>query len=177
MNEKPITREEKLLANIAGESYEIIPRNREEYWLSKIAESRGGGGGSSDPFSGYDLVIRGNTANLVEDETEFEVLRGDYNAIKGKAENGMPIRILAYGHSEVEGAHTVVNFDVLNVVFDEYEADVPILQFTVAIFGSNTFYAAANSGGGTTERIGDNLLAVQLVGAVLAPDNKIYLMW
>ena len=175
---KPLTRKEFFMAKAAGQTVpDLEPITREEYFLNQIAESGGGGGGSSDPYSGYDLVIRGNTVSLVEDETEFEVLRGDYSAIKGKAENGMPIRILAYGHSEVEGAHSVANFDVYNVVFDEYEIDVPVLVFTVAIFGSNTFYAAENSGGGTTKRIGDNLLALQLVDAVFAPDNKVYLQW
>lgn len=42
---RPTNRQEKLLAKIAGENYEVEPRNAEEYWLNRIAESGGGGGG------------------------------------------------------------------------------------------------------------------------------------
>ena len=57
---RPTNREEKLLAKIAGESYEVEPRNAEEYWLNKIAESRGGGGG----FEKIDFTVSEGTATL-----------------------------------------------------------------------------------------------------------------
>ena len=42
---KPITRKEKILANIAGEEYQVEPRTRKECFLSDVAENSGGGGG------------------------------------------------------------------------------------------------------------------------------------
>jgi len=63
---RPTNREEKLLAKIAGESYEVEPRNAEEYWLNKIAESRGGGGGGGGGtgFEKLEYTVSEGTATL-----------------------------------------------------------------------------------------------------------------
>lgn len=47
---KPITRKEKYLAKIAGQSVGIPdkPKTREEQYLDEIARHGGGGGGTSD---------------------------------------------------------------------------------------------------------------------------------
>lgn len=60
-NMRPTNREETLLAKIAGESYEVEPRNAQEYWLNKIAESRGGGGAS---VSKVPVVVSGEDSYI-----------------------------------------------------------------------------------------------------------------
>lgn len=75
---KPFTRKENFLAKIAGDSdaNELMkPKTRSESFLDKIAE-RLNNGGSSDPYSAWDVVI------IKPEDGEWECVKGDYAEIR-----------------------------------------------------------------------------------------------
>lgn len=60
-NITPLTEKEKILVNLAGGEYDVAPSTREEFFLNEAAKSISGGGGGGNPNRVE--VIQGTLAN------------------------------------------------------------------------------------------------------------------
>lgn len=164
---KPITRKEMLMAKAAGQTVpDLEPITREEYFLNQIAESGGGGGGlptiteddegkvltvdegaavwaeggggSSDPYIGYDWVIKHDSLDYTTSPSEYHVVKGDFNTLCALGNQKLPIKLLFYSESGGDLHHTVQSFTGSPVFYTDYEdygENVPFIQTTV--FTSN----------------------------------------
>lgn len=119
---RPTNRQEKLLAKIAGENYEVEPRNAEEYWLNRIAESGGGGGGGGGLF-----VANWDTNTGALDKTAGELIEAH--------ENG---KHLVVSPSLGEGVEGFAHIDVFEVQHTTYmSGDEEINYYGFAIYATN----------------------------------------
>ena len=163
---KPLTRKEFFMAKAAGQSVpDLEPITREEYFLNQIAESGGGGGlptieegddgkvltvddgaavwaegggGSSDPYIGYDWVIKHDSLDYTTSPSEYHVVKGDFNTLCALGNQKLPIKLLFYSASDGDLHHTVQSFTGSPVFYTDYEdygENVPFIQTT--IFTSN----------------------------------------
>lgn len=160
---KPITRKEMLMAKAAGQTVpDLEPITREEYFLNQIAESGGGGGGlptieegdegkvltvdegaavwaeggggSSDPYAGYDWVIQHDSLDFTTSPSEYHVVKGDYNTLCALGNQNLPIKLLFYSTSGNDLHHTVrtiTQSTVFYTDYDDYGDDVPFIQAIV----------------------------------------------
>ena len=164
---KPLTRKEFFMAKAAGQTVpDLEPITREEYFLNQIAESGGGGGGlptiteddegkvltvdegaavwaeggggSSDPYIGYDWVIKHDSLDYTTSPSEYHVVKGDFNTLCALGNQKLPIKLLFYSESGGDLHHTVQSFTGSPVFYTDYEdygENVPFIQTTV--FTSN----------------------------------------
>ena len=163
---KPLTRKEFFMAKAAGQTVpDLEPITREEYFLNQIAESGGGsglptieegdegkvltvdegaavwaegGGGSSDPYIGYDWVIKHDSIDYTTSPSEYHVVKGDFNTLCALGNQKLPIKFLFYSASDGDLHHTVQSFTGSSVFYTDYEdygENVPFIQTTV--FTSN----------------------------------------
>ena len=121
---KPLTRKEAFLAKIAGEPVDIEPMTREEIYLNKIAEN---GGGSSDPYAGYDIVFlyKGLMGDVTSDAVE--IVKGDVEACEAKLASGLPVSAIFYqlrkdiGHPEDYILCYPYHFEKMDVSYTDFE--------------------------------------------------------
>lgn len=159
---KPLTRKEFFMAKAAGQSVpDLEPITREEYFLNQIAENGGGGGlppieegddgkvltvddgeavwaegggGSYDPYAGYDWVIKHDSLSYTTSPSEYHVVKGDYNTLCEIGNQKLPIKLLFYSASDGELWHTVYTVtgsSVFYTDYDDYGDDVPFIRTTV----------------------------------------------
>ena len=163
---KPLTRKEFFMAKAAGQTVpDLEPITREEYFLNQIAENGGGGGlpaiteddegkvltvdegaavwaegggGSSDPYIGYDWVIKHDSLDYTTSPSEYHVVKGDFNTLCALGNQKLPIKFLFYSASDGDLHHAVQSFTGSSVFYTDYEdygENVPFIQTTV--FTSN----------------------------------------
>lgn len=97
-----------------------------------------GGGGSSDPYIGYDWVIKHDTLDYTTSPSEYHVVKGDFNTLCALGNQKLPIKFLFYSASDGDLHHTVQSFTGSSVFYTDYEdygENVPFIQTTV--FTSN----------------------------------------
>ena len=147
---KPLTRKEFFMAKAAGQSVpDLEPITREEYFLNQIAESGGGsglptieegdegkvltvddgeavwaegGGGSSDPYAGYDLVWKFDTPSINSiQENQMHLVKGSFESAGAKAAQRLPVTALAYYANNASFNDAIVTtFRTEHVHYDEY---------------------------------------------------------
>ena len=157
---KPLTRKEFFMAKAAGQTVpDLEPITREEYFLNQIAENGGGGGlptiteadegkvltvddgeavwasgGSSDPYAGYEWVIKHDTLAYTTSPSEYHVVKGDYNTLCAIGNQKLPIKLLFYSTTTDNLWHTtktITGSPVFYTDYDDYGDDVPFIQAIV----------------------------------------------
>lgn len=147
-------------SELADDSME--PITDREYWINEMAEkiNSGGsglpaiteadegkvltvddgaavwaeGGGSSDPYAGYDWVIKHDSFDYTTSPSEYHVIKGDYNTLCELGNQKLPIKLLFYSASDGElwhTVHTVTGSSVFYTDNDDYGDDVPFIRTTV----------------------------------------------
>lgn len=143
----PLTRKEFFLNAIAEGTPTPPPLTREERYLAKIAENTGGdslppieegddgkvltasdgeavwasgGGGSSDPYAGYDLVIKHDSFDYTISSDEYHVVKGDYNTLCDIGNQRLPIKALFYSASNGELWNTTETYLASVVRYTDY---------------------------------------------------------
>lgn len=137
---KPLTRKEFFMAKAAGQTVpDLEPITREEYFLNQIAEN-GGGGGSSDPYAGYDVVIKGEPGI---DETVWSLIKGSYEDASTLYEAGKPLNAFVYQIGDlndilsyVSSSYMSVEDEILNIFITIW--DIQSAVMTLQLLSNNT---------------------------------------
>ena len=93
-----------------------------------------GGGGSSDPYAGYDWVIKHDTLAYTTSPSEYHVVKGDYNTLCAIGNQKLPIKLLFYSTTTDNLWHTtktITGSPVFYTDCDDYGDDVPFIQAIV----------------------------------------------
>lgn len=157
MGIEPVTRKEMIMAAAAGESVTApTPVTREEYFLSKIAGS--GGGGGDDVYT-VKLITNGATGE--------QELQGDYASALAAWQSGKKLKFV-----------DAFNFDGQEIVHYESFSFARVSSgFAFACYGGNNFigYTLTESGitGGSDEtRIGSLFISVTGGLYLKSPSDK-----
>lgn len=137
---EPITRKENWYARIAGDAgAELTPVTREEFFLQRIAETSGGGGGSDEP-----LIVTLTPTNPLN-----PLGGGTHNASEADLSaawaSGRKIRAVISGVAEFDLSSFVANPDVYtcNFVYAASETDYVLvhafIRANAGSYGCNIF--------------------------------------
>ena len=157
MSMKPITDREYWINELAARLAEggLVPPIEEGDDGKVLTVDEGaavwaeGGGGSYDPYAGYDWVIKHDSLSYTESPSEYHVVKGDYNTLCEIGNQKLPIKLLFYSASDGELWHTVQSFTgspVFYTDYDDYGDDVPFIRTTVFTDGPVIIIKYTSSG-------------------------------